>query len=289
MHTCITFLYPFNSPAQAFSPLLHHPHYPPPPTGSLALHSTHFISNFKKHVPPLSDDDSEEDEEGNSDLPNLIPFQVPQSTQQRLIIPAKPFKQWYILLEHYKPTSTTPGTPPPPSNEDTDMEDAIFTSPNIGPIAVIKKQLKQILKVHPIITFLHDPQQHSITIDLKEVPGPATVQYHGTPENRNSSWLDAAEWEPLYIIACHDFAFWGWMHGPLTTPVDRRIDDLRRCFALRTAAYQLAVEDEIPKLLQGIRDSFHSRLKVPLHATNCPLAEPTVPAPPFVSAMSLFV
>ena len=79
------------------------------------------------------------------------------------------------------------------------------------------------------------------------------------------------------------------MHGSLTTPTDSRIDDFRRCFALRTAVHQLTVEDDIPKLLQGIRDSFHSRLKVPLHETYGPLAEPMVPSPLFVSATITWV
>lgn len=289
-------LHHISVPIEQPSPSTQSSSSPPPSSPTSRFTSTaHHSLPAKDHMPLLSmgaggtDDDcedgEEEDEEHSSDLPSLTPFQIPPNTQQRLVIPAKPFKQWYILLEHYKSTNPTPGTGncPPLSNEDTDMEDAIFTSPNIGPVTVIKKQVKQTLEVHPIITFPTEPHQHSITIDLKEVPGPSTIQYHGTPENRNSSWLDAAEWEPLYIIACHDFAFWGWMHGPLTTPADRRIDDLRRCFALRTAVYQLAVEDEIPKLLQGIRDSFHSRLKVPVHTTNGPLAEPTVPATPFVS------
>ena len=158
-------------------------------------------SKLKKHLPPLYmgpddiDSEDEEDNEEDNNLQSLPPFQVSPTTQQRLIIPAKPFKQWYILLEHYQPATTTPGTGnlPPLSNEDTDMEDDIFTSPNIGPVTVIKKQVKQTLEVHPIITFLNNPHQYSITIDLKEVPGPATIQYQGTPENRNSSWLDSAE------------------------------------------------------------------------------------------------
>ena len=227
--------------------------------------------HFSLSPPPShtgSDDDSGEETEGEEDNSQLYLSSppAPQGTQHRLTIPAKPFKQWYILLEHYRLPTTTSGftTPPPPPNEDThmeDIEDPILTSPSIGPVAVIKKQVKQTLQVHPIIIFPNELQQ-LITIDPKEVPGPATIKYHGTPENRNSSWLDAAEWEPLYIIACHDPAFWTWMHGSLTTPTDSRIDDFRRCFALRTAVHQLAVEDDIPKLLQGIRDSFHSRLNL---------------------------
>jgi len=234
--------------------------------------------------------DEEDDEVGGNDL-NLTTFQTPHNTQKRLVIPAKPFKQWYILLEHYMPTTIIPGPSNPPLpllDEDIDLGAAIFTSPAIGPVTVIKNQVKQTLEVHPIITFPTEPDQHSITIDLKEVPGPATIQYHGTPENRVSSWLDAVEWEPLYIIACHDPAFWTWLHGPLTTPANTRIDDLRRCFALRTAVHQLAVENEIPKLLQSIRNCFHSRLKVPPHA-NGTLAEPKIPAPPFVSTVNTLI
>ena len=50
------------------------------------------------------DDDSleadEDDEVGNNDLTTS---QTSHNTQKRLVIPAKPFKQWYILLEHYLP------------------------------------------------------------------------------------------------------------------------------------------------------------------------------------------
>jgi len=228
----------------------------------------------------------EQDDGSGPDQPSLMPPTTPQGAQQRIAISSKPFQQFYILLEHYNlPIPTSSHTMHPPSDED-DMENAVLTSPNIGSVAVVQKPVKQTLHISPIISFINAPHQYCITIDMKEVPGPATTQYQGTPEHRNSSWLDAAEWEPLYIIACHDPAFWTWMHGPLTTPTQSRMDDLRRCFALRTAVYQLAVEDEIPKLLQGIRDSFHSRLRMPSDGPHGPLAEPTQPSIPFVSNRS---
>lgn len=279
---------PVSSPPPTSPPSLSRPSAPAP--HSLPSVSQKYMSSYSREDGDHDDDscDEEDDEAGTNALLDFKALQTPHNTQQRLVIPAKPFKQWYILLENYKPTTGPSNSPLPLSDEDTDLGAAIFTSPAIGPVTVIKNQVKQTLQVHPIITFPTEPGQHSITIDPKEVPGPASIQYHGTPENRVSSWLDAVEWEPLYIIACHDPAFWTWLHGPLTTPANTRIDDLCRCFALRTAVHQLAVENEIPKLLQGIRDSFHSRLKVPPHA-NGTLAQPKVPAPPFVSAMNTWI
>jgi len=275
---------PLSSPTSKYSNIQHHG-LPPinkrkfiqPPTSASSMHN--------------DDAEGQMEQEDDNGQPSLMVPITPQGAQQRIAIPSKPFKQFYILLEHYKPKQPTSSNTEhyPISSDEDDMQNAVLTSPNIGPVTVVKKPVKQILYVSPIITFINSPHQNSITIDMKEVPGPGTTQYQGTPEHRNSSWLDAAEWEPLYIIACHDPAFWTWMHGTLTTPTQSRIDDLRRCFALRTAVYQLAVEEEIPKLLQGIRDSFHSRLKMPSNGPHGPLAEPTKPSIPFVSVVGFFV
>lgn len=281
----------------------------PKPMKQVAARRVKFSTN-KNTVSPLPpafppNDAPQEHTLGRSSLrtfttPAAQPFYILLDTVQTLNQQRKP--------RVIRPLPTRPSTPPPhqptkphtPTKNytkfqsqntgihDKNMDDdiaSLFLSPSRSAVIVHQKPPPvEYLNVEDFL-FSTAINVQKLRIDPELLPGPQTTQYFGTRWSNNSCWLDSSEWEPFYLIAWHDRMFWSWPYygAHLTHPTTSRLSDYQRCFAARDLVYLCAQPEDIPLLLDEIRNSFQSRLQMPRErpvlTERAPLKSPFVSNP----------